>query len=443
MNDHNKYNSFSSRYSKYLDLTNNQIELINSKEYEFMKDYHWGKLPNDKNPEDLFIEQLSCLLTQGQLDTYKSLKQERKLKKEARKREQFLKRLDYQRKYLKDLNLTESQLLKYVEVKSNWSNLIKELMASKNKGDTYSLEQLKSQILTSHIYPIFNEIQIAKYKEILKKNEVATIERNKNQKKSEFKSRFSIELSEVQLEKILSADLQSKDENGTYYSDFEKLEMELALFTNILNSDQLELYKPDYDRQKKNIVDRLIKSNSEHHLRELNRISDYLQYYSLHVLPELSKVKARLEYILNDKQQELIEKIRDYCFSRIDERQSAFLESHKRHNQEYCPNKLKAFYVRQKLSKLFCNVSNFYGCKEAKDLMTKELQELLEMEREKLSEVFEDLKKNQIDTFEKSGGKYGAGWRINIPRRKGEEHLKNINLLLLYPSLEANLRLMD
>lgn len=445
MSKSRKSNGFTNQYSKVLSLSESQIKKMDNAEYLFMKDYHWNRLPKDCDPEEIFKERLYSFLSADQLVKLKLHEERKKSDLEEKKKEKLLKSLAFQRERLADLNLSEDQLKKYVEVKSNWSGWIREFRTSKDFDKSWSVEEISEFFKSSRLYPIFDEVQIVKYEEILSKQKSEGLKWKMNQRKLEFKSRFEIDLTEEQAEKIfkIESNIPAKDEYGKYYSDFEKLDKELVLYKQILEPEQFEKYKPHHDGLFGNIVDSLVKSNNKHHSIQLDRVKNYIVYYVKNVLPHLSVVRSEMEQSLNDYQRKLIKEIRAYYFSKLEERKADFVVQHERYNRNYCPNELEVFMKRQELAKVNCNISLLYNCQASKDLMTIAMQEQLKKVRNKLEGVYNKLNEFQIEYYEKSGGTYGIGWHFNVPLKEGEEHLRYINLILLYPKLESNLKLLE
>jgi len=64
------YKGFSDKFKEELNLTLSQISQIEETEYNFHKDYHWNKLPENKQSKTAYLNEILRHLNNEQLEAY-------------------------------------------------------------------------------------------------------------------------------------------------------------------------------------------------------------------------------------------------------------------------------------------------------------------------------------------------------------------------------------
>lgn len=442
------YKGFSDKFKEELNLTPSQVSQIEETEYNFHKDYHWNKLPENKLSKTAYLNEILKHLNDEQLEAYNTFVDNQNAKKENRKKEKFDKTLEVQSIRLKGLNLTNEQLETYVKKKLNFTELRLQKMKQAKTQEEMELDILMQKVYEEEIFPIFDTKQLAKYKELKKTEEIKREEEGKKwrtkHEKEMFKHRYNIDLNEEQAKILFSKDFNhpQKDSEGEYFSDFEMKEKERNWFEKHLTKEQFKVYKPFYEEQIKYLIESIKKSNSENDKIQLQRTKSYLEYYLENVLTHVTEVRKSIEVKLTAKQKKQIEEIRHFYFAQQDINRDKYIKQHNRHYKDLKPNALSEFRLRQKIEKINFNICYLYGNEQSKKLMSDKLQAIINEEKEKLKNVYLKLKEFKIQNYESTGGNYGSGWVIKIPIKEGEEHLVNIGLLLLEPELNKNLEKM-
>ncbi len=445
MSKSKNFKGFSDRFKEKLSLTQTQVSLIDEAEYNFLKDYHWNRLPKHKESKNAYLDEILKHLNNDQLEVYNSYVDAQNAKKEKREKEKFNKTLEVQSVRLNGLNLTSDQLEAYVKKKINFTELRLQKMKQAKTKEEMELDILKRKVYEEEIFPIFDAKQLAQYKELKKSEEIKRAEEDKKwrtkHEKEWFEHRYNIDLNEEQVKALFSKDFNHphKDFEGEYFSDFEMMEKERNWFAKHLTKEQFKVYEPFYEERIKNLIESIKKRNIEHDKVQLQRTKSYLEYYLENVLPHATEARKRIEAKLTVEQKKRIEEIRHYYFTQQDVYKDKFIKQHKRHYKDLKPNALREFQLRYKIEKINFNLCYLYGNEQSKKLMTSNLQAIVNEENEKLKNVYSKLKEFQIQNYESTGGNYGASRVISIPIKKGEEHLEKIGLLLLEPDLNKNL----
>lgn len=442
------FKGFSDKFKEKLSLTQIQVSQIEETEYNFHKEYRWNKISDDKQSKSAYLNEILKHLTDEQLEIYKKFVEDQKVKNEKRSKEKFNKTLEVQSIRLKALNLTNEQLETYVKKKLNFTELRLQKMKQANTQAEMELDVLKQKVYEEEIFPIFDNKQLAKYKDLKKTEEIKREEEGKKwrtkHEKEMFKHRYNIDLNEEQAKELFSKDFNhpQKDSEGEYFSDFEMKEKERNWYEKHLTKDQFKVYKPFYEEQIKYLIESIKKSNSENDKVQLQRTKSYLKYYLENVLAHVTEARKSIENKLTSSQKKQIEEIRHYYFTQLDVNREKFIKLHNRHYKDFKPNAWSEFQLRQKIKKINFNICLLYGNEQSKKLMSRKMQAIVNEENEKLKNVYSKLKEFQIQNYESTGGNYGSGWVIKIPIKEGEEHLEKIGLLLLEPDLNKNLEKM-
>lgn len=443
------FKGFSDKFKEILNLTQIQVSQIEETEYNFHKDHHWNKTPENKQGIRAYLNEILKYLTNEQLEIYNTIVEDQKVKKEKRRKEKIDKALEIQSIRLKALNLTTDQLETYVKRKLNFNELRRQKMKQVQKQEEMDLNFLQEKVYEEEIFPIFDSKQLKKYKE-LKKNEELNREveekkwRTKHEKEM-FKHRYNIDLTKEQAKELFAKDfnIPLKDSRGDYFSDFEMKEKERFWYEKHLSKEQFQVYLPFHNDQIKRIVASIKKSNDEHDKIQLQRTKSYFEYYLENVLPYVTEARKRIEAKLTLTQKNQIKEIRQYYFTQQELNREKYIKQHNRHYKDFKPNALSEFQLRQKLERINFNIYYLYGYEPSKKLMNIKLQSIVIEENKKLKNIYSKLKEFQILNYESTGGTYGAGWVIKIPIKAGEEHLDKIGILLLSPKLQINLELIE
>lgn len=440
---------FTDKYKEVLNLSISQINQIDDAEYEFYKDEHWNNHPKGVGRKEIYEMKIFCFLTDDQIKSFKEHLKNKKSIQQKKSKEKLKKTTEVQTIRLADLKLSEDQLNKYVKMKINWLQLKTKKMKMANSLEELNHDFIQQNIYDEHIYPIFNDEQLKKYKKIVEAEESKTnAEKDKwvvKHEKVMFKRRYNINLTDEQSVKIFSKDfnINFTDSEGQILSDFEMKEIQRDWYKENLNEDQFKIYEPHFNEEVNNIIKSIEKSNNGHHLIQLKRNQAFLVYYLENVLPHLIHLRKRIDKKLNDAQKNLITIIRSYYFNKLEVARLEFIQQHYRYCKDYNPNALEENLVRNKIDKVQINILFLYGYSPTKELMNEVNQALVLKELNKLKSVFDKLKQFRIESYESTGGNYGGGWHFKIPIKKGEEHLENIGLLLLNPDLESNLEKIE
>ncbi len=439
MRTRKKITAIPKRVKEFLDLSSSQLEEIEVIENELQELYDAGKLKSNKHFLFLCLRKFLPILTNKQVQTLKEKRDEQKLKIKQRKEEKYRQTYEVSKVKLKSLNLTEEQLQKYVNIKLNGRKLLMEKMKAAKSIEAWDDE---NSIEMEYIHPIFNADQLELYKEISAKESVRKNIHRIKMESSRFSSLYNIQLSTEQANQLFEKNriVPRLDDAGEYYSEFEEVELRCAKIKNILTAVQFERYKPHHLQEVKDLENRYKKSNEKQHLEKLNESKGSLNNYIKKILPLQCEARQRIEKILSGKQKKLIEELRKIYFPLLDEKFTTLKASHYKYHKDFCPNELEVFAIADTLDRINPNGNLLKGNKEVNDLMTPELIEIVKKEKIKLNPLFDRIQYIHHEEFEPEEGTVQVGWNIRLQRRKGDEHLKNLGLLLLEPNIEDNLK---
>ena len=427
------------RVKDLLHLSTTQKQKIEAIENELQEIYESGKLKSNGHFLFISLRKFLPVLSQEQIHILKQKRDEQKLKNKKRKEEKYERLYKTSEIKFKDLQMSQDQLEKYVEVKMNWLKLSTEKMKeAKNLDEIFD----KAAIEKENIYPIFNTQQLSLYKDIIlqdkKKEKLHLIK----MEKSRFNSLYDIELTEKQAAQLFDKNpmIPRKDEDDEYYSEFEEIELRLQKIKSILTPEQLKTYLPKHQKEVQNLENRYKKSNDEEHLEKLNDCKDSLNNYINNILPLQCAARQRLEKFLSAKQKELIENLRRIYFPMLDEQFIKLKALHYRYHRDFCPNELEVYAISDKLNRINPNGNLLRNQSIVSELMTPELIEIVKEEKEKINPLFDRVQYIHHEEFEPEEGTVQIGWNIRLQRKKGDEHLKNLGLLLLEPNIAENLK---
>jgi len=431
---------FTNQFIEILNLTEDQVNKIDEFEYQSYKNYTWSYATDGRKFKFQFIRQMMSVLTSNQISKLKEYRNEQIAKTQSAKEEEWKRYFEYEKERLSLLDLSNDQLYKYVEINFNRSDLVVEyykLNPELKKSDFPHFEQIFKQ---DYIYPIFNEQQLLKYKLLnIREEEKYQIERI-NHHKLIYQNAHNITLTDLQSSKIL--DLEDKqplrNTKGQFYSEFENAVWKLRKMKKILGAEQYQIYKIQHDKEIFLIEDELRESNLGQHAVQLSNSMKLIEYYIKHILPKKCKSRLEIEVELQSHQNELIHSIREEYFAKLDEFRNKRTKEHFKYNKDLVPNALKTFYYRNDIDRIKPNAGFLSQSEKVKYLMTKDVMKLVEKYEMQSEQLDEDMIKFRMHLYEKTGGVYGPSL-IKIPAKEKELYLKYVEILILEPSIKANL----
>jgi hypothetical protein len=441
----NQTRGFAEQFEMILNLTTEQVTHLDNLEFEIYKDYFWNHSTTEDKLKFRFLTNIFKLLSSDQILKLKEYKKSILLKAENKIKGERQMSFEYEKRRLSTLKLSDETILKYVLAKEDLMKTYKEKMVAQLKIGK-KISDIKSHLEEEYYRPLFTEDEYYLYKDILKQEHEEAESFSFKQAIQNFEYQYAIKLTEDQAKKIF--DLENKSDDfilsGECFSEFEQEERKLLAYKNILDTDQYITYNSYYEKRIEQLKDELIASNNNHHLQQMNRSKEYLEYYILAVLPAMSIARKNLDVFLTPRQKEIIQEINVYYFKRLEEMRVKYIADHERYNKDLVPNELLEFQYRFKLD---CVCPNIHLLMKH-DLLIEELLTdslVLEIKREKISlkKVHQDLEVFKRENYESNGGKYGMGWLIKVPYDEVEEHLNYISILLIEPDFESNIERME
>ncbi len=352
-------------------------------------------------------------MAKAQIIALKDFIKNYKLKLLEKEKEEIRKMFEVEGKRLASLNLSPSQLDKYVELKHNWNTLhtqrMKEALKVNNQDYNILHNQLTKQMNVDLIYPIFDHDQLKKYKEVLLEEQNALFKMRAINEKYIYKTNYNIELSETQVALILELEDNNvyKDENGDYYSEFELEEIKYQRIKSILDQNQLEKY---YSHHLDNIAyleDSYKKQDLEHSLITVNILTINYNYYVQNIQATINDSRKRVESILTEKQKNHINNLRESYLRKLDEEIHSIEQIHYRHNKELKPNELLQERLQNKMLRTIPFGWQLIEFNLPQEILTKELTNIINLELQKFAVLFENFKLFQFDNFEKNDHSFG------------------------------------
>ncbi|ADB36470.1 hypothetical protein [Spirosoma linguale] len=231
---------------------------------------------------------------------------------------------------------------------------------------------------------------------------------------------------------------QDKDAySGKYYfSTWEEWDYELAVFTEILNDDQLKKHKAllreTIDRYEQGLIDEDAEKTTD-----ILYLQELLDFYETQFLPELFKnTLIGLGWLINEKGK--IQYLKTEYKRFLSDKRRQTLTDHFRHYRTFKPNELKAALLR---NKLFHMVPDYQQFKYQMDEPTKAVVHYLmtnityipEDIKQLLQKKYDELKTFSSTLFRKYYGERSSGWHITIPplSEEAEKEDRLMTLLLL------------
>ncbi len=442
MKNKKQRSDFTSQFKEILDLTNAQIEAIDKIETKLYKDYFWSNNLSESALTIRYLKSIFSILSNDQIKSLKEYKKEQLHKVALKKQSTLQKSFESQSKRLQALGLSEDQLWQFVQAKSKWLNVYKKrnLEFLKEGGDQFN-EELKEEIDKELFQPIFTTKQFEQYLKLVRKENEQQEQWRLKHSKANFENQYSIKLTDQQAVCIfeIESDRLYKNEKGEYLSDFEREEIKLQKFKEVLNSDQFESYQKEYLKRLERKRQELIQSNKGHYLKKLKEIQKTLAYYKKNVLPLKSEARFKLEYVLNNEQKEFLAKLKEEYFDILENRKKIYRAQHERHYLDLVPNELQANLISVAFEKIRINAYYLRDCKYLDKILASEIVEKVKREESKLRPVYQAFKDFQITLYEENGGDYGA-WIHKVVSKEDNRNLQYLSLLLLEPTLEENLK---
>ncbi len=435
---------FTDQFRDIINLTPEQVIDIDNLEFENYKEYFWNNSLNENRLKFRLLIKIFRLLTSNQILLLKEYKRAVLLKSESKKEEKRQQSFVYEKNRLATLKLEDNKIWEYVFAKEDLMKSYKDKMIAQAKLGM-KISEVKDQLEEEIFRPIFTENQYSSYKDILKYEREARKSFSIKQSLHNFEYQYSIKLNDDQAKAFFEIENKTNDidGNGKCYSVFEQEELKLIAYESILDQDQFNSYRTYHEKRIEQHKEELIKSNNNHHLQQLNRTKDYLEYYILNVLPALTMSRKKLDVFLTTRQKEIIEEINVFYFNKLAMTKKNFISNHERYNKNLVPNELLEYNLRHKLDCISPNIFWLKNHSSTKELMTETIVKEIKIEKIKLEKIYGDLKKFQIENYENTGGEYGLGWLIRIPDDESEEHLKHISILLIESDIERNIARME
>lgn len=439
MNKRKNITAIPNRVKDLLNLSPTQKQQSEVIETELQKIYESGKLKSNKHFIFLYLRKFLPILSNEQIQILKQKRDENKINLKKKKEKKYQQTYETSKLKLKSLNLTENQLQQYVAVKLDWYRLSMERIKKVKKIEGF-LD--KTAIEEEHVYPIFNSDQLELFKEISRQDKQREHLHRIKMESSRFHSIYNIELTEEQAHQLFDVYpmIPRNDETGEYYSEFEAIDLRYEKIKKILTTSQLEKYTPKHLQEVQYLENRYKKSNDEEHLKKLKESEASLNNYIDNILPLQCEARQRIDKLLSHQQKESIQYLRKIYFPIIEEQFNKIKASHFKYHKDFCPNELEVYNIGHKLNKINPNGHLLKGHKEVTELMTPGLIEIVKKEKVKLIPLFDRIDYIHHEEFEPEEGTVQFGWNIRLQRKKGDDDLKNLGLLLLEPEIENNLK---
>jgi len=432
---------FTDQLKGILNLSETQINEIDQIEYDKFRTYFWDS-ESDKSLKFGFLRSVLKLLDDKQIKALKSYKTGIIYQKKIKEDNVLNKLIEKERNRLSALNLTENQLLKYAETKINLPKLAREQsMQNAKKGiflltNTNNLKELENE----HLVPIFSEEQRLKYLKIVQDEDRQKLEWHYKMAKQRFEYDYDVKVSDHLVPIIYDIEENEKiqDNEGNFYSEFEKEQSKLERYRKILNTDQFHNYIKKYEQRISLINQDLIKTNQKH-LEHLERIRETYNYYLNNVLPEKINVRNQLEYELTSTQKQIIDDLRLIYFQKLESNKAKAVAQHQRYNKDLVPYEWEDYLIHHNFDIILPNGYYLEGNNLITELMTDKLVQKIKLSQNQLKEKFKEFKMFQVDLYENSGGEYG-GWLMKITHKPEPSYLEYLSFLLLAPDLKSNLK---
>lgn len=431
---------FIKQFGELLDLTESQVKDIGQLQYDLYKDYHWNSIQSETKFKFVFLRRLFSILGQGQIEFLRKERDELVVKKNEVKKSRFQSKVDHQKKRLASLGLREDQIREFVKLAEDLADRYKEELKALSDRKSIDRELIMKRLNKEMYASLFNEKQVILYEGILEAEKARNTENRIARDKKSFEHQHSIVLSQEQAMSLfeIGIDRVSKDKDGVYFSDFEKEEYKLSIYKNVLTEDQLDMYRPHHLKRLNQIEKNIVKSD-DRHLKYLNMIKGYFQYYVENVLPNKCESRQRIEVLLSLEQRNLIQDIKEQYRIKLSEAYDKTEKEHIKYNRGLAANEWDSFLIRNKLSYVIINTHYLRDSESANRLMSdSDLISILKSESKKLEKVFSDLKEFEIENYEKNGGSYGTHI-MKVGIEEGKEHLRYISILLIESNLDENI----
>ncbi len=427
---------FSDHFKDILKLSKSQVNALDELEYNLHKSYFW----NQKSEYSLkfsFLKRLLNLLNEEQIRDLKRYKNDTIQKTNLKEDNEFNKRLQKETIRLKDLNLTEDQLFKYVLVKKNIPKLMKEKMMVRAKKGIMkkSLHDDREELEQEHIFPIFSKEQIKVYTSIVKKEKQLELESHYKLTKDRFEHEYNVQVADQIIPLIYAIENidNSYDEKGNIKSEFQLEEEKLGKYRKILNPNQFHNYLLKYDQRIKQIQQNLIELNQKHFI-QLERSRKSQDYYIKNILPQKVKVRKQLNKELTNFEKKTIDHLRFLYLQEVEKRKSEALQYHQKFHLDLVPNEWEDQILYYNFIIMEPNGYLLKNNQMAKNLLSNELILKTKTYQSHLKMVNKAYREFQINLYENTGGDYG-GWVIKSTLKATK--IGYLSFLLLEPNIES------
>lgn len=438
--------TFTDEFKDSLGLSPSQVKALDELDYEFLKEYTFG-ISGDydvKKAKRRYIRSLLLLLDEKQRNGFRDIRRKSAGKQKKRDEEFEEEQLGRTLKKYAVLGLSRTDFLKFREI-------LKEIKRFLHQE---SIDNIDHNLPRINRQERFIEIAKERLKEFLNDKQLKEFLRIKVED-HEFEINSRLEMVQYQYSSLKLTDEQAReiyqyeeneptyDENAEYLSEFEKWDIERDFMRSLLDDSQFPEYLKLNEKNKASYINGL-KDSNQRKANEVTRYTNRRQYLIKEYLPVKCKWRINAQKLIDDQLEKAIEKIRtDYIKNLVANFERNLRDSIK-HYQCYVPNDMA---VMQAKAQINCLVPNFI-CTEQKhrDLiksLPKRLVDYLSKPNNEIKKADALLHDFTIKNYESTGGTYG-GW-IHVIRNfeNPDDDMGILPNLLLKPTVEENLDIMN
>jgi hypothetical protein len=223
---------------------------------------------------------------------------------------------------------------------------------------------------------------------------------------------------------------------GHYFTAWEEWDYELSVFSEFLNSKQIELYEQFRNENIKRYEQELVEADK--HQDKSNELAYHealLNFYETHLLPAFFKDPFMLHFGWLDDERPKMEYLKSEYKRYLSTSKLALLSSHFRNYRTFQPNALKVALLRHKLAYVWPDYRSF---KHEMDEPTKALAKYLASKighlpdnvEALIEQKFQELKAFNDQNFKKHYGEL-KGWHVVIGSLTPEEENEYRAMLLV------------
>ncbi len=314
-----------------LGLSENQSKKIDLVFQEFMREYHIPKsLPvKDQLLKFKYLRKALLLLTQEQLNKYRTKRFEVKSKAKIREKQEEERKLKHLRTEYKSVNLTNTQIQILLERKNSFRKRIMDL----NEQQESTLKALNESLSNDQL------------KELRKIFEYQLHRRSRNLIESTKRQYAYLNLTDDQASEIsVLEELEKEDRRKNGYKNYNPLQINQD-FKEILNQDQFALYSKEQEQKKENHLQQLIKEDVNIKDR-ISEIEDWIQFQIENILPIKCAIRNQLLDSASETDINNIERLKERYDKELDYKISVKKQKHKDKYGSQIPNQLKLSIIR-------------------------------------------------------------------------------------------------